>query len=123
MVALASDADVSARLGRALTADDADRIAGLLDEASAAVIAHLGAIPGAPVPDAVVIVVSRMVARVLSAPAPAGVANDAQTMGPFGFTRGYTPDATSGGVWLTRQDKAMLRPHTTRGRVQNVPTA
>ncbi len=119
---LATIADVSARLGHAPTAEENGRIPGLLEEATTAVIAFLGCTPD-PVPDAVRIAVARMVARALTTDNPVGVTQDGQTMGPFSYTRRYGTDASSGGVWLTRQDKNMLRRHGCRGRAANVATA
>lgn len=118
--ALASDADVETRLGRTLTTDEAARVDGLLEEASVMVSGWVRVVPD-PVPDAVTIVVSRMVARVFTAGggAETGVESIQATMGPFQVNRGFSTDATSGGVWLTRQDKAMLRPVGSRGRVEN----
>lgn len=124
---LATAADVEARLGRTLTTDETARATGLLEEASVTVEGWLRCLPD-PVPDAVKIVVSRMVARVLTvggtenAPEP-GVSQLQATMGIFGVNRNFSSDATSGGVWLTKQDKTMLRPYGCRGRVQNVGTS
>lgn len=125
-MALAASPDVVDRLGRPLTTDETTRVTGLLDEASALVSGWLGCTPD-PVPDAVKIVVSRMVARVFATdsaggPEP-GLSSLQATMGPFLVNRGYSSDATSGGVWLTRQDKVMLRPFRCRGRVENVGTS
>ncbi|TXH24929.1 MAG: hypothetical protein E6R06_10865 [Mycobacterium sp.] len=122
MQVLATAGDVSERLGRQPTADEAGQLLGLIKEASAAAIAFLGCTPD-PIPDEVAIVVSRMVARTLSSDAPVGEESNQQTMGPFGTSRRFTAEASSGGVWLTRQDKNTLRPHGCRGRVQNVATA
>ncbi|MUL47602.1 hypothetical protein FZI85_25135 [Mycobacterium sp. CBMA293] len=121
---LADDADVVARLGRNLTPDETARVSGLLEEASVMAGEWMQCVPD-PVPDAVRIVVSRMVARVLVAgdtaePAVTGVQAG---MGVFTVNRTFSSDATSGGVWLTRQDKAQLRRHGCRGRVGNVGTS
>jgi hypothetical protein len=126
-MALASSVDVAERLGRPLKADESTRADGLLDEASALVSGHLRRIPD-PVPDAVRIVVSRMVARVFAAAASGtgpdpGVSQMSQTMGPFAFTRGYTSEASAGGVWLTKQDKMMLSPFGCRGAAANFGTS
>lgn len=124
-MALASDEHVVTRLGRDLTDEESERVEGLLDEASVAVVGYLGYEPGEPVPDAVAIVVSRMVARALSSASSVdvGLTNIVRTVGPITLQRGYTPDATSGGVWLTRQDKTSLRPYARRGRAGNVLTS
>ena len=124
---LASSVDVEARLGRILTPDEAARSAGLLEEASVMAEAWLRRVPD-PVPDAVRIVVSRMVARVLvasgssSGPEP-GTSQVQATMGVFGVTRSYSSDATSGGVRMTRQDKSTLRNLGCRGRAGNAGTS
>lgn len=124
---LASSVDVEARLGRTLTTDEMGRVAGLLDEASVMVEGWMRCVPD-PVPDAVKIVASRMVARVLAvggadnAPDP-GTSQIQATMGIFGVNRSFSSDVTSGGVWLTRQDKSILLPFGCRGRVGNVGTS
>lgn len=126
-MALATSQDVVDRLGRPLSTDETARVTGLLDEASVMVEGWMRCVPD-PVPDAVKIVVSRMVARVLAvggadnAPEP-GVSQLQATMGIFGVNRSYSSDATSGGVWLTKQDKATLRPFGCRGHVGNVGTS
>lgn len=124
-MALAASPDVVARLGRPLTTDETARVTGLLDEASELVRGWMRCVPD-PVPDAVKIVVSRMVARVFAAGSSGvepGVANKQMTAGVYGITRAYSADATSGGVWLTKQDKTMLRPYGCRGHVGNVGTS
>lgn len=122
---LASSADVVARLGRPLTTDETARVDGLLEEASVLVEGWMRCVPD-PVPAAVKIVVSRMVARVFATAAgdaDPGVSGMQATMGPFTVNRSFSSDATSGGVWLTRQDKTMLRPYGCRNRVGNVGTS
>ena len=68
MVALAAVDDVQMRLGRLLTSDETTAASGLLDEASALARGWMRCVPD-PVPGEVVIVVSRMVARVLASAA------------------------------------------------------
>jgi hypothetical protein len=122
---LASSEDVAARLGRSLTIDEDDLVEGLLDEASVLVEGWLGCTPD-PVPDGVRIVVSRVAARAIAAGgsgAEPGLQSVEATMGVFQVNRGFSADVTSGGVWLTRNDKTTLRPFSCRGRVGNVPTA
>lgn len=123
MMTLAADPDVVARLGRPLTTDENGRVDGLLDEASALVEGWLGFTPD-PVPSAVTIVTSRMVARALTASTPIpGLTDQQMTAGVYGVTQRFSADSSSGGVWLTRQDKIMLRPYGKRGMVMNFPTA
>lgn len=121
---LADAADVVARLGRDLTPDETARVGGLLQEASVMAGEWMRCIPD-PVPDAVRIVVSRMVARVFSVgdTTEPAVTDVQATMGVFQVNRRFSPDASSGGVWLTRQDKNMLRRYGCRGRVENVGTS
>ncbi|AMU71434.1 hypothetical protein A3O05_16335 [Mycobacteroides abscessus] len=68
-----------------------------------------------------------MVARALAAPAASagetGMTSLQATMGVFQVNRGFSTDATSGGVWLTRQDKIALRGARCSGRAGNVPTS
>jgi hypothetical protein len=119
---LAQSQDVADRLGRDLTPDEEDRVEGLLDEASVLVEGWLGYTPD-PVPDGVRIVVSRIAARAIgSDTSEPGLESVQATMGVFQVNRGYSSDVTSGGVWLTRNDKLMLRPFSRSGRVEHFPT-
>jgi len=119
---LASSQDVVDRLGRLLTTDESSRVEGLLAEASALVVGWLGFAPD-PVPDGVSIVASRMVARALTASTPTpGLEGQSMNALSFGVTQRFNADASSGGVWLSRQDKITLRPFGNRSRVMNFPT-
>lgn len=120
---LASSPDVVDRLGRPLTTDEASRVDGLLNEASALVEGWLGFTPD-PVPSAVEIVVSRIVARTLTTSTPVpGLSDQQMTAGVFGVMNRFTAESSSGGVWLTRQDKIMLRPYGNRSKAMNFPTS
>lgn len=121
-MALATAADVEQRLGRTLTAAEQTRVSGLLDEASALVIGFLGCDPTDTsveppvVPDAVAIVVSRMVARLFEqaasdSAAPVGVDMVTTQVGPFGQTLRHTAGSTSGAPWLGASDKVSLKPY------------
>jgi hypothetical protein len=117
MTALATPADVVARLGRALAANETARADGLLEEASDLVVGHLGFNPadrdGADL-DLVARVVSRMVARVLEQSTAAGGVFGATSMtdqiGDFSQTRSFAQGTTTGGPWLSKADKVALRP-------------
>jgi len=118
-MALATAADVELRLGRSLTAAEAAKVDGLLEEASALVIGFLGCDPTdtsvepPTVPAAVAIVVSRIVARVFEQTASvAEFGSEATTdsTGPFSTTVRYGAGTTSGAPWLTKADKLTLRP-------------
>lgn len=121
---LASQEDVEARLGRMLTVDESSRVAGLLEEASELAIGWLRCTPD-PVPSGVRIVVSRMVARLLSQSsdefgAPNGASSIQASAGGYQLTKSYGSDSSSSAPWLTRADKTALRRHGCRGRVGNV---
>lgn len=111
-MALATQPDVVLRLGRSLTASEIAKAEGLLDEASALVRAHLGGDPTveAVVPEDVVIVVSRMVARVIERDASSTSGAEAVTnqTGPFGQTLRFGAGTVSGAPWLASGDKTIL---------------
>jgi len=129
IVKLADRTDVESRIGRIIPEPDRDWVNGLLEEASVKVRSYLRCDRDPdPVPDAIVIVVSRMVARTYarsqeeSTSPEVGQTSVSSTFGPFGFTHQFDSAATEGGVWLTRQDREMLLPVSCRGRVENVST-
>lgn len=106
---LAVQADVETRLGRDLTESEEARLDGLLEESSALVEGYLGIVyeDGDAIPSAVVIVVSKIVARAIggSAELDALAASMEQTnAGPWGAR------FRDSNVYLTKADKLMLRP-------------
>ncbi|KDE14245.1 hypothetical protein [Rhodococcus aetherivorans] len=108
-MALATVEDVEARLGRSLTTEETSRASALLEEASVLVEGYCGRGFVEPIPAAVPMVVSRMVARALETPTEAvGVQSVQRSAGPFGETLTFGEN-TSGGVWLASTDKIMLR--------------
>lgn len=108
MALLATLTDVTARLGGDLEPEKEGSALGLLEEASALVEGYLGRVPD-PVPRAVSVVVSRMVARVLQAPAPSfSVDTISQSAGAFSQSQKFTTGASGGSPWLTAQDKTVL---------------
>jgi len=115
MIPLATSADVVTRLGRALTTAEATKATGLLDEASVKVLAHLGKpetyYDALTIPATVVIVTSRMVARVLEqgvAGVVPGTQQSGTTTGPFGSQTTFVAGSSNGSPWLTRSDRADL---------------
>ena len=64
---VATTSDVEKRLGRELDEDETLVVDGLLEEAEVLIEGYLGHIPS-PVPRRIVVVASRMVARVLEQP-------------------------------------------------------
>lgn len=121
VVALASPTDVEARIGRALTEDEKSAVGGLLDEAAAMVEGYLGREVQAPVPKAVTIVVSRMVARVLESPTDGFAAESLQqTAGPFSHSVRFAAGASGGSPWLTAGDRMTLRRYRRSGGVYSM---
>ena len=120
-MALATQADVEARLARALSEDEATRLPVLLSDATALVAGHLGRdytpeLYPAPVAG----VVARMVARLLAqGNVTPGLESTTEAAGPFsrGFKYG---GGSSGDVYLSATDKTMLRPYRLGGGLSSV---
>jgi hypothetical protein len=108
-MSLADQTDVELRLGRDLIEPEIARLTGLLEEASAMVAAYLGESFAGDVPDSVVIVVSRMVARVFNAPTDSQGVSAAQfTAGPYMLQQTFSDSAGGGGPWLSKSDRLIL---------------
>ncbi|OZD23821.1 hypothetical protein CH253_08135 [Rhodococcus sp. 06-156-3C] len=105
--------DVAKRLGRELTEDEAARVPGLLEEATALVDGYCGQV-FAVVPVGVRVATSKVVARALPGDddddmgGPA-VSSEQFTAGSFTLNRSYSGDGAN--VWLGAAEKAMLRPY------------
>lgn len=115
-MALASDADVEAALGRVLT--EAEDVSTLLETASDLVCGYLGYTPD-PVPDPVARVVANMVAAVMVKPSTTTA--DYQASGynvsrEFANVRVGVESQTSTGPWLTAALRMRLRPFRRGGR-------
>lgn len=111
---LATRQDVADRLRVPLTdAPDDDTLKPLIEEASVMVEEYLRRTyaAGDTVPRAVAIVVSRMVARRLSADGESvdEVPDGVSQLGATDFTASFAEPFVSMGVWLNRTDKMMLR--------------
>lgn len=118
---LAQRADVEARIGRPLEEDEKSAVDGLLEEASALVEGYLGREVPPPVPTPVVLVVSRMVARVLDSPTDGFAAESMQhTAGPFSHSVRFAAGASGGAPWLTAGDRMMLRRFRRSGGVYSM---
>lgn len=114
---LATIDDVQARIGGDLDEEQTSRVDSLIEEASVLVEAYLDQPVPWPVPRAVTVVVSRMVARVLQAPAPSfAVDTLTQTAGQFSQSKKFTTGASGGAPWLTAQDKTVLNRFRRRRR-------
>lgn len=114
MLALATQGDVEARLGRALAPSETAAASSSLEDASAVVIGYCRTdFAGvSPVPPAVAGVVAKMVARSIGRAAEGGFAEQ-QNSGPFGVR--YSIASSAGDVWMTAADKLALRPHRKGG--------
>lgn len=118
-MALATQADVEAILGRPLTEAEADLVSSQLDEASDLVLGYLRCLTLAdPTPEAIVRVVAAMVAAVITRPTTQPANADQLTAGPYSMR--YTEGSTSGGPWLTAALKMRLAPYRC-GSVVSVP--
>lgn len=114
--ALATIDDVRDRLGGDLDEGWEVAAASLIYEASVLVEGYLGRALD-PVPHAVSVVVSRMVARVLQAPEPSfSVDSTSYSAGPFSQSQKFTTGASGGSPWLTAQDKTVLNRFRRRRR-------
>ena len=135
MAALATSDDVETRLGRILTDDESAKVDGLLAEATALVVGHLGCDPTdvtdpetPAIPAEVTLVVSRIVARVLEQsmaqePGAFGATSMTDQIGDFSQSRSYPAGSTSGGPWLSRSDKVTLKAYRCSGGTFSVDTA
>ena len=118
-MALAAQADVEARLGRALEVAEAAQVPTLLDDASAVVVGHCRQdFEPAPYPTAVVGVVAKMAARSLTAASAGTPFATQQSAGPF--TVSLNAGASSGDVWMSAADKLALRPYRSGGGLTSV---
>lgn len=116
--------DIEAATGLEVTTEDEARVRFLIRSAVAAVEGYIGAPIPDPAPDAVVVVVTRMVARALgqeSDGTPTGMTGDMFVAGQFTRQRQFASGSNDGGVWLSAQDKVMLRPFRRRGVIRSVP--
>lgn len=106
---LATIRDVEKRLGNAIDPDETERVEGLLEEATILVEGYVGTVK-TPVPRAVRVVTSRMVARVLQAPTD-GFTQDSVSYSAGDYSRNvtYNTGGSGGAPWLTRTDKIALR--------------
>lgn len=114
-MALADQADVEARLRRALTEGESSYIDDVLEEASVLVSEHCGGREFDPVPDAVRLVVSRVAARALTGSDVTGTASFTDQAGPYQQVRTLTRDAANGNVYLNAVDRRYLRRWSVRG--------
>ena len=104
--------DVTDRLTMEPDRDDRRFIRAMIDEATVAIDAYMGSHVGDDVPSAVRVVCARVAARAVSrglSTAPVGAESQSFTAGPFSATQNFGSNSNGGGVFLTGEDKRMLR--------------
>lgn len=121
---LARIEDVEASLGEDVPGDMAGRVESLLGQARSVIEGYLyPAVVPEPVPAAVVDVAVRMVVRALEAKnsgVETGVSGLMNVAGSATQQRQFSSAASDGGVWMSRQDRLMLRPFRRRHGITSV---
>lgn len=120
---LVSIDDIQSATGIDVPEDEGGQVEFLIRSAVAAVEGYLGRNVPDPTPDAVKIVVTRMVTRALTADpnTPSGMTGEMNVAVSFTRQRQFSAGANDGGVWLSSQDKIMLRPFKQRRCVCSYP--
>lgn len=116
--------DIESATGLEVATEDEPQALFLIRSAVAAAEGYLGQRIPDPAPDAMVVVVTRMVARALGqekAGTPTGMTGDMFVAGSFTRQRQFASGSNDGGVWLSAQDKIMLKPYKRRQAVRSVP--
>lgn len=103
---------VAAALRRPLTSEETAEVNRLEVGARALVRGHLGCEPPKEAEETVRYVLSQMIVRALKGPQDDSIGLSSRTVqaGAFQVAQGISEGAQGGGVWLTRQDRIMLRP-------------
>lgn len=104
---LATQDDVEKRLGRELTDPELERLDGLLEEASLLVEGYLGTTYTGAIPEAVTVVVSRIVARAFTAPNQQLLPEGARSAAAGPYNVSFADARTN--LWLSKVDKLTLR--------------
>lgn len=114
---LATVEDVEKRLNAELDDDARERVEALFEEATVLVEGYLGTIPD-PVPRAIRVVVSRMVAQVIQSP-DTGFFTETQsvTSGPFSKSVKFASGGNGGAPWLSATAKTTLRRFRSGGGI------
>lgn len=111
--------ELETRLGEDIPEDAVAQVRQLVMDATSVVEGYIGQRVGDPVPDAVRSVVGRMVCRALGqesgdAQAPVGATGMMNVAGSFTRQLQWSSGSTDGGVWISSQEKLMLRPFKKR---------
>ena len=130
-VILCSQLDVERRLRRTLTGAEEDYLLGMIEEAQLLVLSYLDCPAGKfaeGVPDAIKIVTSRIVARVIQEgesvpPDQFGATQVGLTAGPFSQQTSFQAGSRTGAPWLTKADKDALAPYRCAGKAFAIDTA
>ena len=115
--------EIERRIGEKIPDDERARVEDLIGDATSTVEGHIGQQVTPPAPDAIKRVIGRMVARAMSVSdgdAPVGMSGEMFVAGQFTRNRQFTAGSQDGGVWLSSQDKIMLRPYRKRRGVVSV---
>lgn len=132
MVAFCAEQDVKDRLSRDLTSTEKTYLPGKIKEAQLLVVSYLGCGPDPykaveDVPDAVTVVTSRMVARVLQeADTPQeffGATQVGENAGPFSQQVTFQAGSRIGSPWLAKADRETLDPYRCSGKAFSIDTA
>lgn len=132
MTVFCTQEDVVKRLRRPLNSDETEYLDGLIEEAQALVVAHLGCGPDryeqGDVPVAIRITTSRMVARVLQQsenmdPAYFGAVQVGTTAGPYSEQTTFHGESRLGSPWLSKTDRESLAPYKCGTKAFSVDTA
>ncbi|MGP5931626.1 hypothetical protein [Corynebacterium glyciniphilum] len=115
--------DIERRIGEEIPDDERDRVEDLIGDATSTVEGHIGQRVAPPAPDAIERVICRMVTRALGVSDgenPVGMSGEMFVAGSFTRQRQFTAGSQDGGVWLSSQDKIMLRPYRKRRGIVSV---
>lgn len=132
MTVFCTEQDVEKRLRRTLTTGEVTYLPGMIEEAQLLVISYLGCGPepydsSSDVPDAVRVVTSRMIARVIqeaeaTPPEYFGASQIGETAGPLSTQVTFDKNARLGSPWLAKADRETLDPYRCSGKAFSIDT-
>jgi len=131
MTKFCTQTDVEQRLRRELTEAESDYLDGMIEEAQLLVLSYLGhrttPYTTGQVPQAIRVVTSRMVARVIqeadTAPEYFGASQIGETAGPFSQQVTFQTGSRLGSPWLAKADRETLNPYRHSGKAFSIDTA
>lgn len=132
MVAFCKQQDVENRIRRELDGDEVSYLPGMIEEAQLLVVSYLGCGPDpyeseSDVPNAVRVVTSRMIARVIqeaesTPPEFFGASQVGETAGPFSQQITFDKNSRLGSPWLAKADRETLDPYRCAGKAFSIDT-